>query len=166
MKIWFKWNCEVIKGNYDGYCSGNENEEEIYNEIYYRKHNVTEDEYYTLIWINNQCKEMFNIPLFFNSTKFIIENKDFNTGLTSGYCDASIHGLRHEIMTTPIEILNLIIKKDEIKVRKNRILSGGYNDGLSWFLKPIIDKNDAVNEWLENILPMELIDIILIYMWN
>ena len=83
--------------------------------------------------------------------------------MSSGYCNPSKHGLKHEIKTKPIKIIDLIINNNNLTTN---IIAKGNNYGLTKGLNLIIIKNQTINECLENILPTEIIDIILQYMWN
>lgn len=81
----------------------------------------------------------------------------------SDYCDFSIiHSLSHEIMKIPIKILGFNI--DYGFTTKKKYIAK--SSDLKVFLQPIIEKNNIINEFLANILPIEVINIILKYLWN
>lgn len=162
MNIWIKWKLKIITADHDGYCSGEDNYEDItYDEIF-SKYKVTEDEYYTLIWLYNECRKMFRVKSFIKAIRPIIENETIDTPLGSGYCYPSKHGLQHEIKRKPVKVLDLIINKNEVGTK----IINGNNYGIIRNLPAIIIKNQTIIECLENILPTEMIDIILQYMWN
>ena len=60
----FNGEIEEIIADHDGYCSGADNDEEIKIIYQYYKYPVNEDEYYTLIWINNECPKLFDHEYF------------------------------------------------------------------------------------------------------
>lgn len=164
MNIWIKWQIKVITaGHGDGYCSGEDNQEDITYEEIFSEYEVTEDEYYTLIWLYNECRKIFELKSFIKAIRPIIENESINNPFGSGYCNPSKHGLQHEIQKTPNKIIDLIINKNEVP-KNNKIKGNNY--GIRRNLPYIIIKNQTINECLENILPTEIIDIILQYMWN
>lgn len=159
---WFKWKIEIIKADHDGYCTDCYNEEEIYYINKYYEYELTSDEYYTLIWLNNECPKIFDNKNFIESIK-PKSIKKYIEHDGSNYCHCSIiNSMHHEIQRTPIKILEFNI--DNIKTKRKKYIANPSN--LKQFLSIIIDKNETINKILEKILPMEIIDFILKIMWN
>lgn len=69
MNIWIKWQIEIIEADHGGYCSGADNIEKTSYDTIYCKYTVDENEYYTLIWINNECSKTFDDHLFIEAIK-------------------------------------------------------------------------------------------------
>jgi len=122
---------------------------------------MTIDEHYTLIWLYNECTKFFQNNYLIGASKPYIPNEDIdlNWRFQSGYCNPSKNNLSHEIQSTPIEIVDFITDNDNIDIMADSYV-------LKKYLEPIIDKNNIINELLSDILPMELIDEILKYLWD
>lgn len=162
MYIHLRWRLEVITADHDGYCTDSGNRETVsyINQCF--QYQLTQDEYYTLIWLYNECSNLLKSKDFIESVKPKIRNiKIKHNG--SDYCDYSItHSLSHEIMKVPTEILSFNVNYEV--TNKKRYIANSHN--LKIYLNPIIEKNDIINESLNMVLPMEIIDIILKYLWN
>ncbi len=117
---WFKWKIEIIKANHDGYCSDSYNTEQTRYINKYCQYELNDDEYYTLIWLNNECSKIYQDKNFIES----INPKIIKTSIDhdgSNYCHYSIiNSLCHEIKKTPIKILDFDINK--IKINRKNIL--------------------------------------------
>lgn len=158
---WFKWEIQVIKADHDGYCTDSNNIDEIYYLSRYYQYELNNDEYYTLIWLNNECPKIFQNKHFIETIKpQSTKTKMKHDG--SNYCSYSTNRLSHEIQKTPIKIIDFNI--DNIKTNRKKFIVNPSN--LKQYLLTIIDKNNIINRCLEAILPMEIIDIILKIMWN
>jgi len=101
-----------------------------------------------------------NDPLFIEATiptKMISHIETYG----SGYCDASIiHGLRHEKLKEPLDIID--IRNVRPSFKKNKKIKMRDSFSLSWILKPIIEINDTITVCLLKTLPMDMIKLILI----
>ena len=162
--IYFVWKTEVIEANHDGYCSGEENQETIYDEKLYCQYEVTKDQYYLLFWLNRECYEIFENELFIEATKPDIKIKKLGCE-GSGYCDPSEHGLCHQKQKTPIKILKVTCdykpkynKWGKIKLKYKLKVKDSYP--LRWLLTPMVEKNDMVYKCFNKRLPYDVINII------
>ena len=159
---WLKWEIKVIKADHDGYCTDSENIDEIYYLQRYYQYELNNEEYYTLIWLNNECPKIFQNEVFVKAAKPSSTKKRIKHN-GSDYCNSSvINGLNHEIHNKPIKIIDFNI--DNIKTNRKKFIVDSLS--LKQFLLPIIEKNNVINTYLEAILPMEIIDIILKIMLN
>jgi hypothetical protein len=158
--IYIVWETEIIEANHGGYCSGADNEEEIYEDRIICEYIVNKNEYDIFIWICNEVPVLVSEDIFINIMMPSIPNKpDFCSG--SGYCDPSIHGLRHEKQTTFIKILDYSHITPLIAAKTLKCDSFS----LKQYLKPIIATNKILLN-LQDIFPLEVINEIAKYVWN
>jgi hypothetical protein len=153
------WHYEVIKANHDGYCSGEENIEEIYNEQYGVMYDLNKVEWNELKWFNQY--HLFN--------KNFIEAAKPNTIYIpidydgSDYCRLSKHGLSHMIKKKPIKILKLL-NVNEWSGRINKTIK---HDSLKLqaYLQHVLAFKNEFYKCMYDILPNDMINLILIYVF-
>ena len=159
---WFKWEIKLIKADHDGYCTDSNNIEETYYFNRYYQYELNADEYYTLIWLNNECSKMYQNENFIEA----IKPKSIKTPIDhdgSDYCSYSIiNSLSHEKLKIPIKIIDFNIDNTPTK-RKKYIVN---SSKLKKLLLRIININNVINKIFNKIFPMEVIDIILKKLWN
>ena len=159
---WLKWEVKVNRADHDGYCTDSDNIEEIYYINRYYEYELNDNEYYTLIWLNNECNKIFINKYFIKAVKPLTTKTPIKHN-GSDYCNYSWgNALCHEILRTPIKILDFNIDNIRTKRKKFRVDSSN----LKQLLQTIIHKNEAINRCLENVLPIEIIDLILKFIWN
>lgn len=134
--FWLKWIVEVAKADHDGYCTDSYNKEEVHNIIRYFQYEVNEDEYYTIIWMNNECPEMFQNKYFIKAVKPLITKTPIDHD-GSDYCNHSvINALSHEIQRKPIKILDFNI--NNIKTHRKKFIVNSLK--IKQYLQIIISK--------------------------
>ena len=112
--------------------------------------------------MNNKCSKIFQNKLFIEAIRpqIITTNIKFDG---SGYCNYShVNAMIHQKREIPIEIIDLMINGN-ITIRK-KCITDSYN--LKKYLEIIIYKNNTINEYFKNLLPLEIINVIMEYMWN
>lgn len=162
--IYFVWKIKVIEADHDGYCSGEENQETIYDEKLYCQYEVTKDQYHLLFWLNRECSSIYKNDLFLEATRPDVEIEPLMTE-GSGYCDPSEHGLWHQKQKTPIKILK--VSSDYIpkynkwgkhKLKYNLKVIDSY--ALQWYLSPMVILNNTIYQCFNKRLPHDVINII------
>lgn len=148
------WNYEVIVADHDGYCTGDENVETIYNEKYGVLYHVNDIEYNLVKWLYNHGKYIDAIP------ETILIDIDYHG---TGYCIPSKHGLSHVIMKTPINI-EKILNINEWSPRKNKTIVYKKNT-LHDYLNYILKIKNVVYVCMKDILPYDMINLILLYVF-
>ena len=105
MHVYIVWKIKVIEADHDGYCSGADNEETIYNEKLYCQYDITKEQHDLLIWLYNECN-IDEHDLFIEATKPDINtiNLDCNGSME---CNQSENGLIHQKQKTPTEMLQI-----------------------------------------------------------
>lgn len=163
MELLLIWEYDVIVADHDSYCSGADNEESYDTRNYGVIYELTLKQYDLIRWINKSSPSYFNSEEFINMSKTepIVKYMDH---WGSGYCYSSKHGLRHQKLTTPKKIIKIATKQEWSK-RKNKTIMYEKSD-LNNFLNEMDYYMFTVYMCFKNIIPPELTNVILIYIFS
>lgn len=112
--VYIQWSVEIIVGDHDGFCSGNENEEEISSGYIWCSYVLTNDEFNMLAtWTTDTDRWLYNI-FDQNATALAPDICNDYEGVTGGesyFCDPSYkHRLSHERKRVPLKVTNIIFE--------------------------------------------------------
>lgn len=164
--VYLSWSVEVITADHDGYCSGDENYEEIHSAVLWARYWVREKDY-------NWLKEMSSIPNFFQmfNAPDIVDDlmpviPNDNVGITgggSGFCRDSEHGLSHERQRIPIKIVGFAL---DPPIGPVDILSAD-STPLRYHLRHVRNINTTISRVFSVYrFPTEITKMICQHVWN
>ena len=177
------WKIDVIIADHDGYCSGAENDEEIYSDVICCSYAIKADEYEQLKALSiespNNLYRIFNSESAFNhNIQPHIENDNEDiAGGGSGYCRASEHGLYHERKRIPIEVVDFSFTRPgapgpddhhmiDILHHFYEILEGDFI-AFAMFLQNVREINQSIAKSLQiHCVPSDIIKLVCRYVWN